>query len=573
MSSRPSRISRSLSRGRGFRSTSPGRSRRTSRGSFASASSASCWSTRTPARRSACTQRRRVSRRGGGPTRESTCAASRPGSRERTSTPSPSRSSTLRSRRSSARGSRRLSVHRAAPGCRWSRRSASSACSCSRRSTRSATFEAEELSLLQAVAAEAALAFERLRSAAALAEALEREQRAAEIVRRLRAELDPDDVVRVAREELATTLALDAITIDVAGDEAKVDVQRADPLTDNERTLVETVRYEIGAAVRTAALLADHSRQARVQRGFYRIASLLGEPVSPVEAYDAAAQAAAEALGGDFAAVLAAGAGGLVIVGGHELRPEVRELPIPQAFADAAEDDQLLAAPTSRATAASATPGSTRRSARCSPSPCAASSRSSCSCSSTRCTRSRPTTSSSPGRSPAPRGERSSAAASSMPSERHAPCPNSLPGRAACSRRSSTPSRSSTRSSPTRWSCCAPTPPRSRRSTNATSSSRLPPETEPKMQSAPVHRPKQVRRETSSGRAPRRRTRTRRRTTACAKETCSSPRATPRISACLYPLPTEGSTVFCPCMRGRRASGVKRKCRRSSHSQRTRPPR
>ena len=64
-------------------------------------------------------------------------------------------------------------------------------------------FAPEELSLLQAVAAEAALAFERLRSAAALAEALEREQRAAEIVRRLRAELDPDGVVRVARDELA----------------------------------------------------------------------------------------------------------------------------------------------------------------------------------------------------------------------------------------------------------------------------------------------------------------------------------------------------------------------------------
>ena len=82
-----------------------------------------------------------------------------------------------------------------------------------------------------------------------------------------------------------------------------------------------------------------------MQRGFYRIASLLGEPVSPAEAYDAAAQAAAEALGGDFAAVLARGAGGLVFVGGHELPPEVRELPIPQAFADAADDGQMLAAP------------------------------------------------------------------------------------------------------------------------------------------------------------------------------------------------------------------------------------
>jgi PAS domain S-box-containing protein len=206
-------------------------------------------------------------------------------------------------------------------------------------------FAPEELSLLRAVASEAAVAFERLRSAAALADALEREQRAAEIVRRLRAELDPEEVVRVAREELGAALAVDAITVDVTGDEARVDVDRAEPLTESERSLVETVRYEIGAAVRTAALLASHSRQARVQRGFYRIASLLGEPVSPTEAYDAAAQAATEALGGDFAAVLAAGVGGLVVVGDHELRPGVRELPIPRAFVDAAEDGHMLAAP------------------------------------------------------------------------------------------------------------------------------------------------------------------------------------------------------------------------------------
>ncbi|HET7450631.1 MAG TPA: GAF domain-containing protein [Gaiellaceae bacterium] len=206
-------------------------------------------------------------------------------------------------------------------------------------------FAPEELSVLQAVAAEAALAFERLRSAVALAEALDREKRAAEIVRRLRAELDPEGVVRVARDELTAALSLASITIDVSGDQARVDVERANPLTEGELALVEIVRYEIGAAVRIAGLLADSSRQARVQRGFYRIASLLGEPVSPAEAYDAAAQAAAESLGGDFAAVLARGAGGLVFVGGHELPPELRELPIPQSFADAADDGQMLAAP------------------------------------------------------------------------------------------------------------------------------------------------------------------------------------------------------------------------------------
>jgi PAS domain S-box-containing protein len=82
-----------------------------------------------------------------------------------------------------------------------------------------------------------------------------------------------------------------------------------------------------------------------VQRGFYRIASLLGEPLSPAETYDAAAQAAAETLGGDFAAVLVQSPGGLVLEGSHELPPEVRELEPPPVFADAAGGTgQVLAA-------------------------------------------------------------------------------------------------------------------------------------------------------------------------------------------------------------------------------------
>ena len=356
-------------------------------------------------------------------------------------------------------------------------------------------FPGEELSLLQAVASEGALAFERLRSAAALSDALAREQRTAEIVRRIRAELEPDDVVRAAREELRSTLRLDAVDVRLADGGVHVDAERSLPLTPEERQLVETVRYEIGAAVRTVGLLAEnrrrlaqqgallqaarvvtgeleldvvlarlveevsklldadaadcylldrernvlrcaavhgldpglvgfeyaprrgdeaglaapvpspaydgvsralvapmvragetlgvigvgsrdpsrsfdrddeelldafaslaslalrnaetfaeHSRQARVQRGFYRIAALLGEPLSLEEAYDAAAQAAAEAFGGSFAAVLVQGTSGLTVVGGHELPQEVRRLPVTRALADAAEHEQVLAA-------------------------------------------------------------------------------------------------------------------------------------------------------------------------------------------------------------------------------------
>src|SRR5262249_45731600 len=59
-------------------------------------------------------------------------------------------------------------------------------------------FTGDELSLLQALAAEAALALDRASSADALADALERERLLASIGRKVRSELDLDEVLRVA---------------------------------------------------------------------------------------------------------------------------------------------------------------------------------------------------------------------------------------------------------------------------------------------------------------------------------------------------------------------------------------
>ena len=354
-------------------------------------------------------------------------------------------------------------------------------------------FTAQELSLLQAIAWEAALALERLRSASALYDALGREQAIGEIARRVRAEHDPEGIVRVAREELRRVLRADDVGVTTRRETrhgracgAPARSRRA------KQFLVDTVEHEVGTALRTARLLAENrrrleqqaallqaaqvvtseldietvlqrlveevtkllgadaadcylldaergvlrcaavhgfdagllgfefaptqgvaaaalrearpvssdeyaslaapvpnpayegfhvrssrrwcgqarraacsasgcasdersfdqtdvelleafaslaslalrnaesyaerTRQARVQRGFYRIASLLGEPLSLDETYDAAAQAAAEALGGDFAAVLVHGPSGLGVVGGHALPDAVRAL-------------------------------------------------------------------------------------------------------------------------------------------------------------------------------------------------------------------------------------------------------
>ena len=88
-------------------------------------------------------------------------------------------------------------------------------CSSSPRPTAKRTFAADELAVLQALASEAALALERLRSEAALSDALAREQLTAQVVRRIRAQLDPGAVLDVAREDLARALDLSAVSITI----------------------------------------------------------------------------------------------------------------------------------------------------------------------------------------------------------------------------------------------------------------------------------------------------------------------------------------------------------------------
>jgi PAS domain S-box-containing protein len=76
-------------------------------------------------------------------------------------------------------------------------------------------------------------------------------------------------------------------------------------------------------ALRNVASIEQSSRQVRIQRGFFRIATVLAQPLSLDETLDAVAQAASEALGGSFAAVLMPGERHLALAGSHELPPEV----------------------------------------------------------------------------------------------------------------------------------------------------------------------------------------------------------------------------------------------------------
>jgi PAS domain S-box-containing protein len=77
-------------------------------------------------------------------------------------------------------------------------------------------------------------------------------------------------------------------------------------------------------ALRNAATFTRSARQARVQRGFYRVASALGQPLSRTATLDAVAQAASEALGAAASVVLMPQRGVLAVEGSHRLPERMR---------------------------------------------------------------------------------------------------------------------------------------------------------------------------------------------------------------------------------------------------------
>ena len=79
-------------------------------------------------------------------------------------------------------------------------------------------------------------------------------------------------------------------------------------------------------ALRNAETFTQSARQARIQRGFYRIASVLGQSLSRAATLEAIAQAASEALGGASAAVLVSSGGRLDAVGTYEVPDQLEVL-------------------------------------------------------------------------------------------------------------------------------------------------------------------------------------------------------------------------------------------------------
>jgi PAS domain S-box-containing protein len=112
--------------------------------------------------------------------------------------------------------------------------------------------------------------------------------------------------------------------------------------------LLETFAGLASVALRNAESFAERTRQARIERVFSRIASLLSEPLSRAETLDAAAHAACEAVDGAFAAVLMPEAGRLAVAGAYGLPDELRRLEPPAAVVQAAADSRVVASPRAR---------------------------------------------------------------------------------------------------------------------------------------------------------------------------------------------------------------------------------
>jgi PAS domain S-box-containing protein len=260
-------------------------------------------------------------------------------------------------------------------------------------------FTTEELGTLQRIAGDGALALERARSTASLAEALDRERFVARISARVRSELDIDELLRVAVEETGRALGVNRCLIRLGphGDiptaqwqetglapvkaerrlavsnlamkrrqtVAIEDVETAPELDDaslggrkplmslgsravlavpivifdeligvlalhrntpgrwsgEEIALTEAVAREIGLAVRVAQLLRENERRMNQQRSRFRVAGHLSESLSLSDTLEALAQAATEAFGGAFSAVLMPRGGTLELTAATGLPP------------------------------------------------------------------------------------------------------------------------------------------------------------------------------------------------------------------------------------------------------------
>jgi two-component system, OmpR family, phosphate regulon sensor histidine kinase PhoR len=118
---------------------------------------------------------------------------------------------------------------------------------------------------------------------------------------------------------------------------------------ESDLEVLDTFARLASLALHNAESFGERERQAQVERGFYRIAEVLGSTLSLTETLDALAQAACDALGGSSALVLEPRGDRLALTGSHELPPAIREAFDPglsddsSPFGTSAQEERILA--------------------------------------------------------------------------------------------------------------------------------------------------------------------------------------------------------------------------------------
>ena len=117
---------------------------------------------------------------------------------------------------------------------------------------------------------------------------------------------------------------------------------------DSELELLDAFARFASLASHNAESFEERERQAQIQQGFYRVAEVLGSPLSLAQTLDALARAAAEALGGESAVVLAPSGDALALAGSFELPSVLSErlregLPVAATpFLAAAREERIV---------------------------------------------------------------------------------------------------------------------------------------------------------------------------------------------------------------------------------------
>ena len=130
----------------------------------------------------------------------------------------------------------------------------------------------------------------------------------------------PNPVYESFKSALVAPMTVGNEVLGVLGVGSRDPARRFD---DADREAIEAFAGLATLAVQHAASFEERDRRSRIERGFYLVASALAQPLSLDETVDAVAQAASEALGGSFAAVLMPDGDGLRLAGRYELPDDI----------------------------------------------------------------------------------------------------------------------------------------------------------------------------------------------------------------------------------------------------------